>query len=356
MKTFAVGTVLNPLKHISKNPVPPKFKEVSLNFPGRLNAMALDPGKINLDNKGIYTPGEIIFSIGLYKKVYIQTRNDRKISITERSPRKQLIRHAVLLMQSALKINTGFNIDVELSNDLRHCGLGSSSSLIASIASAINELFGNYIESKTLIRYLAQNHGEEIDHEEGYLQHVQCIGGGATCGLIKAGMVIIAGQAIPIATMNLDQSYKVIIGVPKDFTTPDSFTLMKMEMKNIHKFLATGKKYSHLIGYRMVHEVMPAMDLGNLYGASKLIFDYRFDYGSINNCSFVYPKIKTIAKNIRFLYEKGYVDTLALSSVGPAFFAITKNLTICEEVFQKNGLKTIKTEVNNNGYTVNYKT
>jgi len=350
MNTFKVGTIINPFKGSIRN-ASPIYSEVSLNYPARLNAMALDPSQIDVSEKGIYKPGEIIFSIDIFKNVSISIRPDKEIIISDTSPRKQLIRHAVLLIQQALGVDDGLDIDVE-TIDLRHCGLGSSSGLIASVAAAINELYGLPIKKTDLIPYLAQNHGEEIDGNNDQLQHVQCIGGSAASGLACGGMKIIAGESVPIATMNIDSSYCVLIGIPNDFVAPDAQYLMELEISNMSKFVATGNKYRDKIGYRVTHEVIPAMINNNLQDASSLVFDYRFDYGSIENCSFVYPRTIEIAKGIRYLYQDGIADTLALSSVGPAFFAITRYPEKCRPAFEENNLKIYEAKIVNDGYKI----
>ncbi|MBY0309854.1 hypothetical protein K2Q16_01775 [Patescibacteria group bacterium] len=329
----------------------PVYKSLVLQYPSRLNAMALDPSQIDVKGNGIYSPGEVIFSIAIYKTVTIRLRIDSQVVITGNSPRHQLITHAVLLMRGVLQTEQGFDIDVE-SEDLRHCGLGSSSGLISAVATAINEMYGNPIPRLELIAYLAQNHGEEMDDSRNDLQHVQCIGGAAAAGLVESGMTVLAGESTPIGTMSIDDSYTVLIGIPNDFIAPDSKELMRLEMLNMHKFIATGNQYRDKIGYRVTHEMLPQMKKGNLQEAARLIFDYRFNYGSIVNCSFVYPKIIDIAADIRSLFEKDIVDVLALSSVGPAFFAITKEPDICESVFLNNNLGVRRTTINNTGYSV----
>lgn len=350
MDTFIVGTVTNPLKKHTLTATP-VFSEISLKYPSRLNAMALDPSQIGISENGIYTPGEIIFSIDLFKEITVGLRSDNEIVISNTSPRQQLIRHAALLMKHAIGANDGLDIDV-ITIDLRHCGLGSSSGLIASVASCINELYGNPISKTDLIAYLAQNHGEEIDGDDNHLQHVQCIGGSAASGLVNGGMKILAGESVPIASMNIDDLYTVLIGIPKDYSAPDAKVLMEQEISNMKKFIATGNKYKEQIGFRVTHETIPAMMQDDLRKASRLIFDYRFDYGSIENCSFVYPRMSEIAVNIRYLYENGVADTLALSSVGPAFFAITKFPEQCRDVFENNQLKVFDARIMNDGYEV----
>lgn len=350
MNTFPVGAVLNPLKSTPRRAAP-VFSEIELKYPARLNAMALDPSQIAVSQQGVYTPGEIVFPIDIYKDVHVSVQPGGEITCSTESPRPQLIRHAALIMRNALGVADGLKIDVR-SMDLRHCGLGSSSGLIAAVATAINELYGKPISATDLIPYLAQNHGEEIDDSTDHLQHVQCIGGSAASGLAPGGMTILAGESVPIASMIIDSNYTVVIGIPKHFAAPDARTMMDLEFAHIDKFVETGLKYKDRIGYRVVHETIPAMLKGDLRKASKLIFDYRFDYGSIENCAFAYPKIIDIANNIKSLYVDEIVDTLALSSVGPAFFAITKSPEQCAKIFEANELSVFNARIVNHGYRI----
>ena len=87
-----------------------------------------------------------------------------------------------------------------------------------------------------------------------------------------------------------------------------------------------------------------------------IVFDYRFNMGSIDNCSFVYPNMINQAKKIRKLYEDNKCEFLSLSSVGPAYFAIVKNdvqLYECTKVFNYLNMNIMITEVNNETYIVN---
>jgi phosphomevalonate kinase len=70
------GTVLTPLKG-SVFHVFPKYQEVAIRFPSRLNAMAIDPGKIAGDeNVKSYSAGEIFFSIDEYLPVTVSLSTD----------------------------------------------------------------------------------------------------------------------------------------------------------------------------------------------------------------------------------------------------------------------------------------
>ena len=255
-------------------------------------------------------------------------------------------------MKKALGFKEGLYIDAYNSKELRHVGLGSSSALIASVACAINELYGKPIKAKHLIQYLAQNHGEEIDNDPGYINPVQCIGGSAAGGQYKGALIILAGRNRVIQTMNIPRDYKVVIGIPKDFIELDFRELLKKERAVFYKFINCGVKYGPKIAYQTLHSVLPAMVEGDLKTVGDLVYDYRFNMGSIDNCSYTYPALNRLASKLSFLKTKGYVDILSISSVGPAFFAVCKNFKKCKSAFEKENLDTFITEPENRKYQV----
>lgn len=351
-KPFKVGTVFNPVKKNFPN-IRPAGKSIRIKFPSRLNAMALDPSKITSNRNLIYTPGEIIFIVKIYKDIHIEITNKKgEIKISESSLRQSLIRHAVFLMRKALDVTDGLHIDLKNNKELKHCGLGSSSSLIACVAAAINELYGNPMDLESLARYVAQNHGEEIEGSNDELIPVQCIGGSAIGGFFNGGMKIIAGETCLIKSIVIPMEYKVVIGIPKDFKERSSETMMNLEVKNFKKFLNTGLEFKEKIAYNILHKLLPAMTLVDLKTIGDVIFDYRFNMGSIKNCSFGHPKLVELTNKLIPLKKRGIADVLAISSVGPGIFVITKDPIVCEKEFQKNNLSTKIVSIENNKYKV----
>jgi predicted sugar kinase len=351
-KPFKIGTVFNPIKpeRLSPRPV---LKNISIKFPSRLNAMAIDPSKITSNKNLVYTPGEVIFSVKIYKHIYVERIKEKKeIIISDGSSRKPLIEHSALLMRKALKIDDGLYISVKNQKEARHCGLGSSSSLIAGVAAAINEIYGNPIDPIALSKYAAQNHGEEIDNKKGYLMPVQCIGGSAVGGLFEGGMKVLSGETCLIGTMNVPSGYKAVIGIPNDFKERDSEEMLQLEIKNFKKFLNTGLKFKDKIAYNILHLMLPAMTTGDMKTIGDVIFDYRFNMGSIKNCSFVYPKLVKLANKLIPLRDEGFADVLAISSVGPGIFAITKKPNVCEKQFRLNNMSVTTVPIENERYKI----
>lgn len=352
---FPVGTVFNEPSQPLDVSVSPEHSAVRVQYPSRLHAMSLDPSKITDNNNSVYTPGHINFCVDALKEITVElSGSDELVTISDRTQRQSVARHAALIMQNALGVDDGLRIDVADSHSLRHCGLGSSSSLIAGVAAAINELYGRPLSPSVMSRYVAQNHGEEIDNDDDSLMPVQCLGGSALCGHMQGGLIIAAGQATPISRTDIDPEMKVVFGVPSDFVDRDSQDLMQAEIDNAQGFRDTGNTFSPLIAYRLVHEVLPGLVEGDLKPCKDLIFDYRWDMGSIKNCSFAHPPIVDIAENLRPLRDDDRVSIISLSSAGPGFFALTKDPDYVEPIFREQGLDVYHMAVQNAPYSVEY--
>ena len=357
--TFNANHIFNKFEGNIKKDYSLKYLEVEINYPCRLDAMAINPAAVCYNDNKIFTPGEVVISTKKYINVKVKKIEDKEeLVISDNTRRKVLAKHAYYLMKDVLNFSDSLYIDVNDDDIPKHTGFGSSSSTIAAVAASINEMYGCPIDNNDLIKYLASNHGEEVsDQDEDNLKLVQCIGGGATNGLTKEGIIIIAGHATSIAKMNYDGD--ILIGLPNDFVIKDAEFLMDEEEKNLWKFKRTGDKYSKDIAYNLLHKAIPDMVNGSIKELANVVFDYRFNMGSIENCSFVYPNMIEQAKVLRKLYENNYCEFLALSSVGPAYFVIVKDekqKKKCKRVMENLNMKITETKVNNDTYrVVNYK-
>lgn len=333
-----------------------KYNKLELEYPCRLDAMAINPAAVCYNDDMIFTPGEVVISTNLYIKVKIKKiEGFNTLIISDNTKRKVLIKHAYHLMKSILKFDDSFEIEVRDEGIPKHCGFGSSSSTIAAVAATINEMYDCPISNQELIKYLASNHGEEVnDKDEENLKMVQCIGGGATNGLTKEGILIISGQATCIAKMNYEG--EILIGIPKDFKIKDADYLMAEEEKNLWKFKETGDKYAKTIAYNLLHKALPDMVNNSIKELAEVVYEYRFNMGSNENCSFVYDGLVELGNNLRCLYENNDCEFLALSSVGPAFFVIVKNKEQkdkCKKKMEELSLNITETSICNSTYKVN---
>jgi len=352
MTPFPVGFIHNPIIALDSPPDLNHAKRIKLRYPSRLEAMCLDPSKILYNRALNYPAGQINVCVDLCKVVTIEKRTDQNIIIDSSSGRFSLIRHAALLMKSALNIVDGWSIKVSNEHEMRHVGLGSSSSLIASVMAAINALYHHPIAPLTLVRYAAQNHGEEIDNDDEHLYPVQCIGGSAICGHFKGGLQVVAGAATPIFLMHLPDDLSVIIALPPHHSSADAAELMMAEEAMFESFDQAGIQYSQEIAYRMIHEVLPGLVKYDLEPCKQLVYDYRWKMGSIRNCAFSHPQLMHFASLIEPLVNDDEVHLLSLSSVGPVFFALTTAPDRIMTYLNTLGFSTMRTEVYNETYSI----
>lgn len=327
--------------------------KITIHYPARLEAMALDPSQIAEREDRIYRAGQINFIVSVFKHVSIQViEGEGKIVISDRTPRPALVRHAAIMMQKVLGFNESIAIDVVEDLSLRHCGLGSSSGSVASVASAINELFSCPLDAASLSRLCTQNHGEEVDSDPSKITPVQCLGGSVIGGNYEGGLMIVAGRATPIFTMQIPSDLSVVIGVPQDYKHPDSAELMKQETENMEGFISSGQTYAREIAYNLVHDVIPDLVEGSLKSCKELIYQYRWNMGSIKNCSFALPRIVDIAEELRKYQHDEEIEIFSLSSVGPGFFALTTNPKKVVKDFHKLNMRTFVTTIYNDTYKI----
>lgn len=330
MKLFLPGTVFNKYEGtISKVDFCNNY--ISILYPTRLESMVLDPSKINIKDDHKYNAGQINFKVNLFTRVNIKIIRSSKdrIQITKRFV---LVKHAIELFKKAANINFHYQVEVFKDLDIKHAGLGSSGNIISAVFFCLNALHNFPLDKKYVVRYLAQNHVEEAEDGQHVIQ-VQSLGGSAIAGFYNGGLQILSGFSSLVYSQNINKSYDIILGVPKDYKQIDAEILMDKEIKNIKNFIKTGKIYSKEIAYRLLHQSLPSLVLeNNLRTLGELIFDYRFRMGSIKNCSFIFPPMLRIANNLKHLFLEKYCEVLAISSVGPGFFSISKGATNKEKI------------------------
>jgi beta-ribofuranosylaminobenzene 5'-phosphate synthase len=351
MKAIRVGTITNVYDRSDRVSPDKGLTSVAIRWPSRLNAMAIDPGRIDIRDDSRYSAGEVVFAVDLCMTVSVQRLATPSADVVI-ARRPVLVRHAILLMRHALGITDRLRVTVDNEAELRHVGLGSSSRIIAAVCAAINELYGRPFSNADLLRYCAQNHVEEIDGDDDTAMPVQCLGGSGSAGFYEGSVLVVAGENTVVAAGTVDSDYHVIIGIPSDYVEKDARVLMEAELEMLPQFIATGETYGPTIAYNVLHDMLPAIVRGHLRPIGQVIYDYRFEMGSIKNCSFVYDGLVQLADSLRPLFTSGLADVLALSSVGPGFFVITKQPDVCADAMEAAGLSIIRTRLFAGSYQV----
>jgi len=357
--TFKAGSIRNNFDWKLTCKVSLKHNSVSVKYPTRLNADALDLSNFVPNEKHIYPIGEILISINKFINVTTKYlgNNDGILDISKTTKRKVLVSHAYKLMCIALDILPSLHIDVNDDEVLKHCGFGSTGAIISAVCCSINELYGNPMKGLDIIKYVMSNYGEEIsDDDFENLIVVPSFGGSIATGIAKGGIMVIAGMGVPIGTTNYNGH--VVIGIPNDYLSNKSNKIEKIEVENFDSYGIDPKsmrKKSYVISYDIIHKALPRLVDGDISILSNIIFNLRFKEGGIQPCSFIFPRVNEIAANIKHLYENGKCDMLSMSSNGPAFFALVSNENDekeCIKQFNEQNMKIIKASVCNETYFV----
>jgi predicted sugar kinase len=350
---FTVGTVRSALASGPTTPPYPVADHVHLAYPSRINAMALDSSKIVPNGDGAYLAGELLIACDLPRHVEVTIVDDGPaVQTAPDCDHPILAKHAALLIRTALGVHERLQIRVTAPDLPPHLGLGSSSGQIAAVAAAVNELYGRPLPARQLVKFLARNHGEEVDGDADHLLPVQCLGGSATAGLIPGAVQVIAGAQVPLLQAPLPDGTHIVLGMPRDPVIWDARTSLAAEAEYFDAFAATGRTYGPKIAYRLLHDAWPALIDGALRPLGQLLFDYRFRMGSIANCAFSHPDLLATAAKVEHIFTDETADVLTLSSVGPTFAAITRTPQQCEEAFANAGLRTLHCQPCSNGYTL----
>lgn len=351
VKPYKVWKVHNKIDINSDN-VSIQYREVEIDFPTRLNAMAIDPSKIAFNDNLVFTPWEIVFSIAKYIKVTVKLSNKDDIEVSDDTKRKTLVKHAALIMKEAIWFKNWLKIQVDEWEDISHIWFWSSSRLVAWVSAAINEIYWKPIDNRTLVKYLAQNHWEEIEWDDENIMPVQCIWWSAANWLFKGAFKILAWESELIFNVDIPKNLKVIVWVPKDFKKIDSKKALDKEIDNIDWFIKTWIEFSENTSYKVLHTLMPAAIALDFKSVWDVIEDYRYEKWSIKNCSFLYPEIVEKADKLRKLKEKWLVDIVSMSSVWPSMFCIGNNLTEAKVEMERLNMKVYEFKFENDPYKI----
>lgn len=347
---YPVGMVHNPLT--ASSPCALVHQRVTVSYPSRLSAMSLDSSRITRHEDLRFPAGEIVIKAKLQWTVTVTAIEPLdEIEILDGFTRPSLLKHAVGLMRQALRVRDGLCIQCRPPLEVAHVGLGSSAAAIAAAASAINELYGRPLPPADLTQYLAQNHGEETSDADR-LKPVQCIGGAPASGQFEGGVLVLAGPARVIASAAIPDRYHIVIAVPRDLQDRAASELMDMEIRNFGGFRKTAK-HAPEVAYRLVHEALPALQVGDLEPLGRIIWDHRFAWGSVENCSFSHPRLLQIADVVKNL-RSATTPVVGLSSAGPAFYAVTMDPSSFEDGIRGLALETRILEPFNGTYSATY--
>lgn len=343
---FRPGTLYNNPVQDRKLLVYPRFKKIIIDYPSRINAMAIDPSKISWeDNTKKYFSWEVVFSVCEYIRISIEVGNTLEFKWSR-----------IPLIKQVLWFSENYKISVENNDEIKHIGLWTSSRLISWIITAMNYIYNNVLSEIEVIQLASQNHWEEKQNDLDELKHVQSIGWSASSWQFVWWLQIICWDWQVVFTQNIPPSYKLILWVPNAYLPKSAEELMNLEIEAMAWFIECWKKYGPEIAYNILHKLMPAARAGNRSLVWDVILDYRLNKGSIKNCSFCYDWIERLFRKLLPLKKQWIVDILYLSSVWPGIFAIYKSEQENKvlSAFKGADMKSKILKINNDTYEIIY--
>lgn len=307
----------------------------------------------------VYPVDSINFAINQFTEAKVECIDGGEIHIDDSVDRKDILRHTALILKKTLGFTCGLKITGRNLHDIQHGGLGSSASLQTAVAVAINNIFGNKIPERDLVRFLAQNYGEECDRP-GYLAPMASIGGASAVAMGKANLVVMGGEGEVWKRYNLSDEYSVFIITPDLGSEKISGAAdMQMYKNGREAFLEMGREWGpikeNLLSTKIINglnndDTKPLFNLINMYtigayGDIPQYFKNRWLSHTVYFDEFIYDIFDDCFQGIDRKDSCFFV-----SSGGPAICFITKEDDTVLEKLKKYSYFTIsKSKLYSNG-------
>lgn len=243
---YKIGEIINPLPVQYQSE--PLFKTCSVKVGARLSTFLCHHDYfINPPRPQVYPINSINFTINEFTEVSVECTESSEIVIDALETEKDILLHTALMLKTALGFSNGLNITGRVMHGIRHGGLGSSAALQTAVAIAINSLMGSKIPQADLIKFLAQNYGEESD-KPGYLVPLVSVGGASAAMMSAHNVTIVGGEAEVWKEYSLPDDYSIVVVTPKIVNHKKISNDLDIELYNRGKeiFLKIGQDWGDL--------------------------------------------------------------------------------------------------------------
>ncbi|MGV9001340.1 MAG: hypothetical protein ACOH18_00065 [Candidatus Saccharimonadaceae bacterium] len=227
---YRIGEIINPLPvQYQSEPI---FKTCTVKVGARLSTFLCHHDFFsNPPRPQVYPVNSINFTVNEFTEVFVECTSGTTIVINASEKEKDILMHTALMLKTALGFSNGLNITGKVLHGVRHGGLGSSAALQTAVAIAINSLMGNKIPRADLIKFLAQNYGEESDIP-GYLIPMISIGGASAAMTSVNNVTIVGGEAEIWKEYDLSDDYSVVMVTPKIVNNKQISNSLDIELYN----------------------------------------------------------------------------------------------------------------------------
>lgn len=336
--TFPPGKNLKTLGFEKKKYVLKPVKgTIHVKAPARIHLTVLDMNRFAPDHAG---GGGVGFAIRIYCTAEVSCT---KKEITIDYERAKIIENFVAVFKKAVGYTGGFRIKVT-DHKHRHVGLGSTSTVMIAVATALNQAVGSPLSNSQLRHLIGRNYVEES--ADGNIAFGFETGVGPAVSTY-GGMAVMGDELALAYHHSFAEGKNVYIVIPSsDISSAGTqeFDLLMNKARNLDYMDRELKAYMFLM------DLIPALERGDVKKIGDIIWEIEFrgsKRAEVEHHSF---KIYHYMSSLR----EAKLEFVGMSSVGPSIAVITdKDKKSIERILRPVGLKiAIATKVDNSGLQV----
>jgi beta-RFAP synthase len=340
-RTFAPGTVTKTLGiEKEKFRLKPVKGRVVVKAPARIHLSVLDMNRFAPDHAG---GGGIGFAIRCYCTAEVAcTKKGLEIEYG----RAPIIENFVAVFKKATGYTGGFTIKAT-DHQHKHVGLGSTSTVMIAVATALNEAVGSPLTSPQLRKLIGYNYVEEM--ADGKIAFGFETGVGPAVS-IHGGMAVMGDDLTLVYHHPFAEGKNVYIVVPPtDISSAGTkeFDLLMNRARTL------DYRDRELKAYLFLMDLIPALERDDLKKTGEIIWEIEFrgsKRAEVEHHSY------RIYQYMSMLREAG-LEFVGMSSVGPSIAIVTdKGKKEIQRILKPIGLEiAMSTKVDNEGLTIEQK-
>lgn len=340
-RTFLPGEITKTLGLEKKTyRLQPKKSPVLVKAPARIHLSVLDMNRFAPDHAG---GGGIGFAIQCYCTAEVQCiKQGLEIDYN----RSAIIENFVAVFNKAVGYTGGFRIKAT-DHERKHVGLGSTSTVMIAVATALNEAVGAPLTNAELRQLIGHNYVEET--AEGTIAFGFETGVGPAVSTY-GGMAVMGDELTLVYHHAFAEGKNVFILVPPtDISSAGTkeFDLLMNRARTL------DYRDRELKAYFLLMDFIPALEQEDLGKIGDIVWEIEFrgsKRAEVEHHSY------RIYQYMSMLRESG-LEFVGMSSVGPSIAIVTeKNQKEIQKILSPLGLKiAIATKVDNAGMTISTK-
>lgn len=338
-KTFEPGENLRTIGLERSYSLKPVKGTVSVRSPARLHLTVFDMNRFAPDRPG---GGGLGFALQLYCSVDVSCTDSETTIDYARAP---MVKHFVTLFKKVTGYKGGFKIHC-MDHGRLHVGLGSTSTIMISLAAALNHAVGSPLTIDECRRLVGYNYVEETpgDHVAFAFE----TGVGPTVS-IHGGMAIMGDDLAIAYHHSFAEGKNVFVVIPPS----DAFSGGTMEFDLLmNKARMLDYRDRELKCYLMLMDMIPALEKGDLKRIGDIVWEIEIRGSKRAEVEHHGFKLYGYMSQLR---EAGF-ELVGLSSVGPSIAIVTeKSKADVEAVVKKMGFTIgVESTVDNEGIKISH--